>query len=150
LAHDDDDDAELLRQLLNGRRPRYRRERPSGERHYTVVTDPSLLDPYERLFYDEDPNRTKEALTVCAFYWAEQFTYDEAAAWFAVGAGYNDFHWCVSFKRCGVPPDVTGRSLTRRGVDAGVTIFGAVRTHVVTPEDVRDMIDRQRRRDESA
>jgi hypothetical protein len=131
VAEHDEEDAALLLELLNGRKARYRREnRPRGPepKTYTVVTDPDQLDPYERLFYDEDPNRPKETVAVCAFYWAEVFTYEEAAAWYAVGATYDDFHTCKGLAQAGVTPELASRPFTRNGYSTGMNVLRGVAT----------------------
>ena len=142
------EDEALFAYLLNGKRPKLRRERGAQERQYTEVTDPSLLDPYERLFYDEDQGRSKEYLAVCAFYWSESFDYDEAAAWFALGAGYNDYALCAELKRAGVTPEIAGKEYVRGGVPTGTTVFQAVYTQQLTAADVAAMIERKRQREE--
>lgn len=147
-----DEDAALLRELLNGRSPRLRREyRPRGTeaKTYTAVTDPSLLDPYERLFYDEDPSRSKEALAVCSFCWSEVFTYEEAVAWYEVGATYNDFHTCKALAAVGVTPELACRPYSRNGYRTGLNVFGAVVSGALSVEKVhawKERVDVARRR----
>jgi hypothetical protein len=136
-----DNDYELLNFMLNGARPRYRRERYRDQKLPVEVTDPSMLEPYERLFYDEDLSRSKGDVALNAFYWSEHFSYDEAVAWFAAGASTRDLHWCIELKRARVIPEVAAKPLTKRGVDTGMTIFRAVATHVITAQRVRQMMD---------
>jgi hypothetical protein len=142
------EDDELRRWLLNGAPPKRRKERRSiddGIRS-TPVTDPDLLDPYERLLFDEHPDRTKEQLALYGFQWGEHFTYEEAARWFAVGATHGYMWVCREFRTAGVPPEVAGKTWVRRGVDTGMTIFRAVAMQRLTAEKVREIMDARARR----
>jgi hypothetical protein len=149
LAQDDDD--VLLGFLLNGSRPRFRRERQHGQpqKQYTPVTDPSLLEPYERLFYDENPARPKETVAVCVFFWSEAFSYEQAAAWYGIGATYDDFRTCKALTAAGVSPELAGRPFSRNGYKTGLNVLGAVVSGAITVEQVRgwkDRIEAARRR----
>lgn len=128
--HDEPGDGDMLAWLLNGRRPKYRRQ--TGQQDYlrsrTPVSDPSQLDSYERLFYDLDPSLCKEELSLRVFYWSEVFSYREAAAWLAVGADYHDFDVCVALRRAGVTPSLANRPYLRHHRPTGLNIFRAVAT----------------------
>jgi hypothetical protein len=117
----------------------YRRAVPPDA---TPVTDPHGLDLYERLFYDEDPKRSHQALTDCVFYWSEAFTYDEAGEWFALGAGYDDLRLCVKLTRFGIPPSLAGRGFYARGHQTGMTVFGAVASGALAEDKVRIWAER--------
>lgn len=126
--HHEPGDEDVLVWLLNGRRPKYRRAtgRQGYLRSQTPVSDPSQLDPYEQLFHGQDPDLCKEELALRVFYWSEVFTYDEAAAWLAIGAQYDDFWTCVALRQAGVTPSLAGRPFSRRGLPTGLNVFRAV------------------------
>lgn len=138
-----DADDELIRFMLAGKKPRYRREESVKRKQWVELDGKDGLETdYQRLLWVFGERFTTiEQARLAEFDWSTLFriSYDELARWVSQGATLHDKNLLRALAQAGVTSRHTAM-WWRSNARESVTIMQALLAHLVTVGEVADLV----------